>query len=121
MLIIFAALQAIPSELYESARIDGASGWRIAWSIKIPLAAPALILATLFSIIGTFQLFTEPSVLQPDSTSITSFFTPNLYAYSTTFGNDNFYYGATIAVVLALVTMVFSFTFLNLNRRQLGV
>ncbi len=121
MLIIFAALQAIPSELYESARIDGASGWRIAWSIKIPLAAPALILATLFSIIGTFQLFTEPSVLQPDSTSITSFFTPNLYAYNITFGNDNFYYGATIAVVLALVTMVFSFTFLNLNRRQLGV
>ena len=43
MLIIFAALQAIPSEIYESARLDGASGWRIAWHIKIPLAAPALI------------------------------------------------------------------------------
>jgi multiple sugar transport system permease protein len=121
MLIIFAALQAIPSEVYESARIDGASGWRIAWHIKIPLAAPALVLASLFSIIGTLQLFNEPSVLMPDSTSITSFFTPNLYAYYTTFGNNNINYGAAIAVVLALVTMVFSFSFLNFNRRQLGV
>jgi multiple sugar transport system permease protein len=121
MLIIFAALQAIPSELYESARIDGASGWRIAWSIKIPLAAPALVLATLFSIIGTLQLFNEPAVLRPDTTSISTFFTPNLYAYNVTFGNNDFYYGAAIAVVLALVTFVFSFTFLHFNRRQLGV
>jgi multiple sugar transport system permease protein len=121
MLIIFAALQAVPSELYESARIDGASGWQIAWRIKIPLAAPALILATLFSIIGTLQLFNEPQVLSSISNNIGSYYTPNIYAYNTTFGNDNFYYGAAIAVVLALVTFVLSFGFLSFNRRQLGV
>ncbi|HLZ61059.1 MAG TPA: sugar ABC transporter permease, partial [Ktedonosporobacter sp.] len=57
MLIIFAALQAIPADLYEAARIDGCSGWYIAWHIKIPLVTPALVLTCIFSIIGTLQLF----------------------------------------------------------------
>ncbi|EFH89854.1 carbohydrate ABC transporter permease [Ktedonobacter racemifer] len=121
MLIIFAALQAIPSEIYESARLDGASGWRIAWSIKIPLVAPALILTCIFSIIGTLQLFNEPRVLSSISNNISVSYTPNLYAYNTAFGNNNYYYAAAISVVLALVTCVFSFGFLRITQRQAGV
>jgi len=121
MLIIFAALQAIPTELYESARIDGASGWRIAWRIKIPLVTPALILTCIFSIIGTLQLFNEPQVLSTISNNIPTSYTPNFYAYYTAFGNNNYYYGAAIAVVLALVTFVLSFGFLRITQRQAGV
>jgi multiple sugar transport system permease protein len=121
MLIIFAALQAIPTEIYESARLDGASGWSIAWSIKIPLVAPALVLTSIFSIIGTLQLFNEPQVLSTISNNISTTYTPNLYAYYTAFSNNNYYYGATIAVVLALVTFVLSFGFLHFTRRQAGV
>jgi multiple sugar transport system permease protein len=121
MLIIFAALQAIPIELYESARLDGASGWSIAWRIKIPLTAPALVLTCIFSIIGTLQLFNEPQVLSTISNNISTSYTPNYYAYFTAFGNNNYYYGATIAVVLALVTCVLSFGFLRITQRQAGV
>ena len=121
MLIIFAALQAIPSEIYESARIDGCSGWRIAWHIKVPLVAPALVLTGIFSIIGTLQLFNEPSVLSAISNNISSSYTPNLYAYYTAFGNNNYYYASAIAVVLALVTFVLSFGFLRITQRQAGV
>jgi multiple sugar transport system permease protein len=121
MLIIFAALQAIPTEIYESARLDGCSGWRIAWHIKIPLVAPALILTCIFSIIGTLQLFNEPQVLKAISNNISSSYTPNLYAYYTAFSNNNYYYAATIAVVLALVTFVLSFGFLRVTQRQAGV
>lgn len=121
MLIIFAALQAIPGEIYESARIDGCSGWRIAWYIKIPLVAPALVLTGIFSIIGTLQLFNEPQVLSAISNNISSSFTPNFYAYYTAFGNNNYYYAAAMAVVLALVTFVFSFGFLRITQRQAGV
>ena len=121
MLIIFAALQAIPTELYESARLDGASGWSIAWRIKIPLAAPALILTCIFSIIGTLQLFNEAQVLSTISNNISTSYTPNLYDYYTAFSNNNYYYGAAIAVVLALVTCVLSFSFLHFTRRQAGV
>lgn len=121
MLIIFAALQAIPTDIYESARLDGASGWSIAWRIKIPLVAPALILTCIFSIIGTLQLFNEPQVLSVISNNISTSYTPNLYAYYTAFSNNNYYYAAAIAVVLALVTFVLSFGFLSITRRQAGV
>ena len=121
MLIIFAALQAIPTDIYESARLDGASGWSIAWNIKIPLVAPALILTCIFSIIGTLQLFNEPQVLSTISNNIPTSYTPNFYAYYTAFSNNNYYYGAAIAVVLALVTCVLSFGFLHITQRQAGV
>src|SRR6266536_1217092 len=121
MLIIFAALQAIPTDIYESARIDGSSGFHIAWHLKIPLVAPALVLTGIFSIIGTLQLFNEPQVLTAISNNIPTSFTPNLYAYYTAFGNNNYYYAATIAVVLALVTCVLSFGFLRVTQRQSGV
>jgi multiple sugar transport system permease protein len=120
-MLIFAALQAIPIEIYESARIDGSSGFHIAWNIKIPLVAPALVLTGIFSIIGTLQLFNEPQVLTTISNNIPTSFTPNLYAYYTAFGNNNYYYAATISVVLALVTFVLSFGFLRVTQRQSGV
>ncbi|MFC7642888.1 carbohydrate ABC transporter permease [Streptosporangium lutulentum] len=59
MLIMFSALQAIPQELYEAAKLDGASNWAIAWRIKVPIIAPSIILTTVFSIIGTLQLYAE--------------------------------------------------------------
>lgn len=83
--------------------------------------APALVLTAIFSIIGTLQLFTEPQVLTAISNNISSSYTPNLYAYNTAFGNNNYYYTAALAVVLALVTFVFSFGFLRLTQRQAGV
>lgn len=64
MLIFFAALQAVPPELYEAARIDGATEWTIARRIKIPLLSSAALLAVLLSIIGTIQLFNEPAMFQ---------------------------------------------------------
>jgi multiple sugar transport system permease protein len=61
MIILYAALRAIPHELYEAAAVDGAGAWRIAWSIKLPALRPALLLCLIFSVIGSFQLFNEPS------------------------------------------------------------
>lgn len=110
MLIIFAALQAIPLELSEAARTDGAGGLRIAWSIKIPIVRPALVLTAVFSIIGTLQLFTEPIVLRAISTNVTSGFTPNLLAFSIASGN-NYSLAAAVSVVLALGTFILSFGF----------
>jgi len=121
MLIIFAALQAIPGEIYESARIDGCSGFRIAWYIKIPLVAPALVLTCVFSIIGTLQLFTEPEIFTQISNYVSTSFTPVYYAYNMAFAYTNYYYAAALSVVLALVTFVLSFGFLRVTRRQSGV
>jgi multiple sugar transport system permease protein len=115
MLILFAALQAIPHDLYEAARIDGASGLQVAWYIKVRLLVPALVLTVVFSIIGTLQLFNEPSIMA-QLTTIPSNYTPNLYIYSLhSVGADS--YAAALAFVLAAVTFVFSIAFMYVTSR----
>ena len=63
MLVIYSALQAIPTELSEAGRVDGCGEWRVAWHIKIPAVRPALVLTGVFSIIGTLQLYNDPEIL----------------------------------------------------------
>nr|WP_307247956.1 sugar ABC transporter permease [Catenuloplanes indicus] len=110
MLIFYSALRVIPSSLYEAAEIDGAGQFRIIRSIKLPAIRGALVIATIFSIIGSFQLFTEPSILQKLApNAITTFFTPNYYAYSLSFNGQQYNYSATIAIIMGLVTMIIAY------------
>ena len=117
MLIIYSSLLAIPSEIYEAAVLDGAGHGRIAWSIKIPLVRPALVLTAIFSIIGTLQLLAEPQVFRSFSSAVTSTFTPNMTIYATS-AVPNVSLAAAFSVVLALATFVLSFTFLRITRRK---
>ena len=101
---------AIPGELYEAAEIDGAGQFRLAWSIKIPAIRPAIMLTVIFSIIGSFQLFAEPSLLNTIApTAITNSFTPNYYAYNLAFINQELNYAAAVAFLLGLVIAVISY------------
>ena len=117
MLIIYSALLAIPTEIYEAARLDGASQARIAWSIKIPLVAPAITLTAIFSIIGTLQLLAEPQVFKSFTSAVSSTFTPNLTIYSTA-AVPNVYLAAAFSVVLAIFTFALSFLVLRFTRRS---
>jgi multiple sugar transport system permease protein len=118
MFILIAALNAIPSELYEAARIDGANEWHTTWHIKLPLLRPSIVLVTVFTIIGTLQLFVEPLVLRPLTTAISSDYTPNLAAYNQTFAQGNPNLAAAMAVIVALLGFAFSFGFLRLVNRK---
>lgn len=117
MLIMYSSLLSIPADIYEAARMDGAGQFRMAWSIKIPLVRPAIILTAVFSIIGTLQLLAEPQVFQSFSSAVTSTFTPNMSVYATaSIPNSNL--AAAMSVVLALITFVLSFSFLKFTQRQ---
>nr|WP_259063961.1 sugar ABC transporter permease [Microbacterium sp. AK031] len=110
MLIFYSALRTIPSDLYEAAAIDGAGPVRVAWSIKLPALRGALVIATIFSIIGSFQLFNEPNILQTlVPTLISSFFTPNMYAYNLSFVGQQFNYAATVAIIMGIITAVIAY------------
>lgn len=117
MLIIYSSLLSIPTEIYEAARLDGAGQIRMAWSIKIPLVMPAIVLTAIFSVIGTLQLLAEPQVFRTFSSAVTSTFTPNLTVYSTS-SIPNFNLAAAFSVVLALATFVLSFGILKLTQRK---
>ncbi|MFJ3644174.1 carbohydrate ABC transporter permease [Streptomyces sp. NPDC090108] len=119
MLILYSALQALPADIEEAARVDGAGGWTVALRIKLPLIRPALVLTGVFSIIGTLQLFTEPQVFRSISTSVTSTYTPTIAAYSLTAG-DSYNEAAALSVLLAVVTFVLSFAFLRFTTRRQG-
>jgi len=63
MVILLAGLQSIPQELYEAARMDGASRARLFWHITLPSLAPILLMVSILTIAGYFQLFAEPYVM----------------------------------------------------------
>jgi multiple sugar transport system permease protein len=110
MLIFYSALRVVPASLYESAEIDGAGQFRIITAIKLPAIRGALVIATIFSVIGSFQLFNEPAILKPLApNAITTFFTPNLYAYSLSFSGQQYNYAATVAIIMGLITMVIAY------------
>ena len=107
MLILYSSLRSIPTELYEAAEIDGAGAIRTAFSIKLPALRPALLLTTIFSVIGSFQLFNEPNVLRALApTTISSYFTPNMYAYNLAFNGQQYNYSAAVAIIVGAVTVV---------------
>ncbi|MEV6749922.1 carbohydrate ABC transporter permease [Streptomyces sp. NPDC058322] len=110
MLIFYSALKVVPRSLYEAAAIDGAGEWRIVASVKLPAIRSALVIATIFSIIGSFQLFNEPSILQKLApNAITSDFTPNLYTYSLSFSGQQHNYAATVAIVMGVITAIIAY------------
>ncbi len=108
MLIIIAQLKAIPGELYEAAKIDGAGAVRVATSIQLPLIRPAVMLTVIFSIIGTLQLFAEPRLLQTMSSGITSEYTPNMSAYAFAFQYNDIGMAAAQSVIIAVAAFLFS-------------
>ncbi|KFI83325.1 carbohydrate ABC transporter permease [Bifidobacterium psychraerophilum] len=111
MLIFYSSLSTIPHSLYEAAAIDGATEWQIVKKIKLPEMKGSLAITVIFSIIGSFQLFNEPSVLQSivPGNAITTYFTPNMYAYNLSFMGGQSNYAAALAIVMAIITMAIAY------------
>ena len=120
MLIFLAALQAIPHELYEAARIDGASGWQISMRIKLPNVRSAALLSMLLSIVGTIQLFNEPQIMQTADPGISKTYTPMMMAMNTsqgtlTPGGDG--PASAVAIVMALIAGVLAMIYALVERK----
>ncbi|MFJ4689278.1 carbohydrate ABC transporter permease [Streptomyces sp. NPDC088789] len=113
MIVIYTALQAIPAEVHEAARLDGATPLQIALRIKIPMVAPSLVLTFFFSIIATLQVFSEPTTLKPLTNSVSTTWSPLMKVYRDAFGAGDIYAAAAEAVIIAVVTLVLSFGFLR--------
>lgn len=120
MLIFLAALQAIPGDLYEAARIDGASGFRITTKIKIPLVRGAALLAVLLSIVGTIQLFNEPTVIKSLASWMPEDYTPMMMAYGSMFGKvtpSGAGPASAVSIMMALVAGVLAIVYALVQRK----
>lgn len=118
VVIFYAALQAVPREVLEAARVDGASRVQQAFRIKTPLIMPAVIMATLFTIIGSVQLFTEPKILAPVSTTITNAWTPNLFAQDAAFSQNDYGLAAAASILIAVAAASMSFLVMRIASRR---
>lgn len=116
--LIFAGLLDIPDEILESARMDGATHWRLVRYIVLPLSAPVLLSSIVFSVNGTLKVFDAVLALTnggpgSDTTPLT------LYMYRTAFSYGDYGYGSTIALLLTVVCLGITLVIFRLSRRDL--
>jgi cellobiose transport system permease protein len=116
-IIFLAGLQAISGDVYEAAKVDGASSRQTFWRITVPLLRPVILFTAVTSTIGGLQIFTESQVLVGDTggpggsgTTIVS------YLYQSAFLNNQFGYGAAIGWALFILIVLFSI----INWRLIG-
>ena len=121
-IIYLAALQAIPTELYDAAKVDGASTWRIFSSITVPLLRPVILFTVIVSTIGGLSLFTEPQVLLNTADGVPDEgMTIVLYQYTQAFTQFDFGYGSAIAWALFVIASVFAVINWRLVRERKGM
>ncbi|WP_103352296.1 carbohydrate ABC transporter permease [Amycolatopsis sp. CA-128772] len=118
MIIFYTALQAVPRDVLEAARADGAGGVRTAWSVKVPMIRPTMFVALVFTVIGSLQLFTEPLVLRGFTGSVTSTWSPGLYVYEAAFIAGDYGRATAASVLLALVSALLSALVMRLSARR---
>ncbi len=117
MLVLYTTLRADPARLLRGrAASTGRSELQIALRIKIPILAPAIILTTVFSIIATIQVFTEPTTLRPLTNTISSTWSPLMKIYRDAFVTGDLYSAAATSIVIAAISLVLSFGFLRVVR-----
>jgi cellobiose transport system permease protein len=110
-LIFLASMQAIPTSVYEAARLDGASAWQQFWRITVPMLRPQIIFSTVIATAGNMRLLAEPLLFNPGAGAATGgsdrqFQTAALYLYEQGFTKFDFGYASAIAWLLVIATVV---------------
>ncbi|WP_062526103.1 carbohydrate ABC transporter permease [Demequina rhizosphaerae] len=123
MVIILAALQDVPVELEEAAKIDGASSWRIIRSITIPLISPVLYFQVITGVIGTLQILVQPMLLAETSSIASSANVPQstslfmVEVYNEYFYNSRFGYGSAMLWVFFIFILTLTLVLQRLSKR----
>jgi multiple sugar transport system permease protein len=104
-LLVLAALQLIPGELYEAAKCDGAGPWRRFRSLTLPLARPGIAVAMVQAVVATLNVFDQPYVLNGAASTGASL---TMQTYFISFQNLNFGQGYALSLLITVVTLVIS-------------
>lgn len=105
-LILFAAVEGLPKEVMEAARVDGARNWDIVFKIMIPLLKPAIVVAVLFRTILAFKVFDQIFLLTSGGPG-TSTEVVSLHLYKVFFMQNELGYGAMLSLAIIAATIAF--------------
>jgi multiple sugar transport system permease protein len=120
MLMLLSALQMLPSEPLEAARLDGASRWQVLRCITVPLLKPAIVVAVLFRLIDSVKAFPHIFIMTGGGPGTATEVT-NFYAYLQGFSYTYIGYSSAIIVVMLLVTLLMSLGVLAVAGREFDV
>jgi len=117
MLIFLAALQGVPSELVEAARLEGASSWGVFWHVTLPAISRTMFLVVTLLLIAAFQVFDQAYVLTkggPGNSTLTLVY----YIYDRGFGRLEMGYASALSFILFLIILVFSLINARITNRR---
>ena len=117
MILFVAAIQAVPNEINEASRVDGAGPWQRTLRVTLPLTMRTVLLVTLVSVIGSLLAFDQFYIMtagQPTNRTATSVF----YVYLNSFPFLKLGYGAALSLILAGFILIFTVTQMILTRRS---
>nr|WP_244421490.1 sugar ABC transporter permease [Mesorhizobium alhagi] len=116
-LLILAALQMIPTEIHEVAKLDGANPWQVFWKVTLPLIRPALMVAVIFRGLDAFRIFDLIYVLTPNNVQTKSM---SVFARENLFEFDKFAYGSAASTLLFIILGSLTILFMWVGRVKLG-
>jgi len=116
-IVLLAGLQVIPTDIYEAAKIDGASTWRTFWRLTLPLLRPALMVALIFRTLSSFLIFDVVYAMTSGgpgtSTSVLSYL--NWQAFLV---YDDYGYGGAISVALVVIALMIAAAYVRVFRSE---
>jgi len=115
-ILLMAGLQAIPRDLYQAARVDGAGAWSIFRHVTLPLLRPVILVVLLFRTLDAFRVFDAVYVLTGGGPANTTE-TLSIYAYRVLFQTLQFGYGSALAVTVFFFTGLISVGYIRLLTR----
>lgn len=115
-LLILAALQMLPREIVEVAKLDGANPWQIFWRVTLPLIRPAVMVAVIFRALDALRIFDLIYVLTPNNVHTKSM---SVFARENLFEFDKFAYGSAASTLLFLILALLTISYIRIARISL--
>ena len=115
-LLILAGLQMVPHDIYEVAKLDGVSAWKVFWRVTLPLIRPTLMVAVIFRALDALRVFDLIYVLTPNNVQTKSM---SVFARENLFEFDKFAYGSAASTLLFVILIVLTVLYLRLGRVNL--
>ena len=107
MLIVYSAIKSLPEEMYESARIDGANRFRIAWNIILPNIMPMLKVSVTFMVVGSMKAFDLIYILT-EGGPVHASEVPTITMYKTIFSKYYYGMGSAMAIVIVVICLFYA-------------
>jgi ABC-type sugar transport system permease subunit len=117
MVINLAGLQSIPNELYEAARIDGASAWQSFWRVTLPLLKPVTMINVLLATSGAFNVFDLVYVMT-EGGPVNATDVAMLHIYTQAFQFYRFGYAAAMSYILLILVGIVSLVLMRMMRQE---